>query len=309
MKDDEILHKWVNDELTDEELEVFKLRPEYDSLVDLYKNTESFVAPVFDDDAMLDAVLKTEKSTPAASESGRRVFLKSWMKYAVAAASIVLLAVWFLRPNNSSDALFEMAKGERTEGALPDGSTFVVNAESTLRYNSDSWTKDRSLQLHGEAFFEVKKGSKFTVNTPTGIVQVLGTQFNVWSRKNLLEVKCTSGKVAVLSASGTLLDELTKGQALRIKGNKVSEKWSTKADEKASWLKGISKLRKVPLQTVVDELSRQYDVTIDASKVDTKVIMSCNFQHKDLDLALKTSFAPLDIIFEKRDGVVYLMKK
>ena len=47
MKDDEILHKWVNGELSDEELKVFKLRPEYDSLVDLYKNTDNFLAPEF----------------------------------------------------------------------------------------------------------------------------------------------------------------------------------------------------------------------------------------------------------------------
>ena len=307
MKDDEILHKWVNDELTDEELKVFKLRPEYDSLVELYKNTDNFEAPDFDEQSILETVLKTEKTTVTSSEGGRRIFLKSWMKYA-AAASVLLLTSWFFWPKGSGDVVYEIAKGERKEGTLPDESRFVINAESTLSYNADSWASDRSLQLKGEAFFEVKKGSKFTVNTATGSVQVLGTQFNVWSRNGLLEVKCKSGKVAILSTSGTVLDELTKGQGLRIEGTKVIEKWPTEAGDNASWLNGISRFRKVPLQTVVDELSRQFNVEIDASKVDTKVIMSCNFQHKDLDLALKTSFAPLDIIFEKRGGVVYLMK-
>ncbi len=306
MKDDEILHKWIDGELTGEELEIFKLRPEYDSLVELYKNTDNFAVPDFDDQSMLEAVLKTDKSTRS-SELGRRIFLKSWMKYA-AAASVLILATWLFWPKSGAEVIYEMAKGERTEGTLPDGSHFVVNAESSLTYNADSWANDRSLQLKGEAFFEVKKGAKFTVNTPTGAVQVLGTQFNVWSRNGLLEVKCKSGKVAVLSTKGSVLDELTKGQALRIEGNKVSEKWPTQTGEDTSWLNGISRFRKVPLQTVVEELSRQFNVKIDASKIDAKVIMSCNFQHKDLDLALKTSFAPLNIIFEKRDGVVYLME-
>ena len=41
MINDEQLHKWVNGELSEEELIAFKLRPEYDSLVELYKNTSS----------------------------------------------------------------------------------------------------------------------------------------------------------------------------------------------------------------------------------------------------------------------------
>ena len=50
MINDEQLHKWVNGNLTNEELEVFKLRPEYDSLVELYENTEGLSVPNFDEE-------------------------------------------------------------------------------------------------------------------------------------------------------------------------------------------------------------------------------------------------------------------
>jgi transmembrane sensor len=44
---------------------------------------------------------------------------------------------------------------------------------------SDDWSKERTLSLEGEAFFEVQKGSKFSVVTSDGIVEVLGTSFDV----------------------------------------------------------------------------------------------------------------------------------
>jgi ferric-dicitrate binding protein FerR (iron transport regulator) len=40
-----------------------------------------------------------------------------------------------------------------------------------------------------EAYFQVKKGQTFSVNTTDGVVKVLGTHFNVKQRKNYFEVK------------------------------------------------------------------------------------------------------------------------
>ena len=62
MVNDEILHKWINEELTEEELQSFKLRPEYDSLVSLYKNTEGLAAPTFNGGVMLSEILKKREN-------------------------------------------------------------------------------------------------------------------------------------------------------------------------------------------------------------------------------------------------------
>jgi len=296
MKNDELLHKWINGTISNEELAIFKLRPEYESLVDLDKQTSQLSAPDFDETTMLGDILKKEKTvTPQPKETGRRVFLSTWIKYGVA-ASVLILASWFFFPRSSSDLVaYNLAKGERKEGTLPDQSTFILNAESRLTYDANNWANERTLKLSGEAFFEVQKGSTFKVITPNGTVQVLGTKFNVNSRKTTLEVICQSGKVAVLSTDGKKIDELNPTDAIRITNNQTSDKWQTQAAEKASWVDGISKFKKVPLANVLGELERQFDIEIQTNGVNVKEIISCNFQHKNLETALKTSLDPLNI--------------
>ncbi|MBI1227164.1 MAG: DUF4974 domain-containing protein [Bacteroidetes bacterium] len=306
MIDDELLHKWIHGELTETELETFKQRPEYDSLVKLYENTESLAAPAFDKAAMLSGILQKEKTNVPTQKMGRRVLLY-WAKYA-AAACLVLVAGWFVFSFFSRNVHFEMARGETTEGVLPDQSTFILNAESSLTYNKWSWKKERSLQLKGEAFFSVKPGATFTVNTPNGSVQVLGTKFNVWSRAGSLDVKCSQGKVAVLEKSGKLIAELKQYDAIRILPDLAPEKYQIPGEDDASWTRGITKLRNETLATVLQELERQFDVEIDAGGLDTTDVINCNFQHEDLALALQTALSPLGISFEIKGKKVLLKK-
>ena len=307
MTNDKILHKWINGELSETELETFKLRPEYASLVELYKNTEGLAAPAFKGEAMLSNILQKEKINTIPEKIGRRVFMSNWVKYA-AAASVLLIAGWFVFSFMGKQVSYKMAKGEKKEGVLPDQSMFVLNAESTLEYDKWSWKKERSLQLNGEAFFSVKPGSKFTVKTPTGNVQVLGTKFNVWSRGGILDVQCQHGKVVVLSENGELIDELKQFDAIHIEPGKAPEKYQVPSEDNASWTQGITKLRKVALAVVLQELERQFDVEIDAGNVDTTEIISCNFQHKNLDLALQTALSPLGVEHEIKERKVYLKK-
>ena len=307
MTNDELLHKWVNGKLTEAELEVFKQRPEYESLVELYKSTENLAAPSFDSDAMLSDILKKEKINTPTQKIGRRVFMANWAKYA-AAATVILIAGWFVFSLMGNKVSYEMAKGEKKEGVLPDQSMFVLNAESSLRYDKRNWKRKRRLSLQGEAFFSVKSGSKFTVETPIGSVQVLGTKFNVWSRNGILDVKCQHGKVAVLSENGQLIDELNQYDAIRIEPGKAPEKYQIPTEENASWTQGVTKLRKVSVAVVLKELERQFDVEIIAGDLNLEEIINSNFQHDDLELALQTALSQMNVSFEIKGRKVFLKK-
>jgi len=311
MKNDELLHKWINKTISNEELAVFKQRPEYDSLVEIYKNTEHLSAPSFDEDKMLTDILNEKKTPNVKTDEGKRVFLSNWMKYAAAAALLLFGLAWFLRSNAVSPSLggYATVSGEKIDGKLPDGSTFVLNAESDLDYKEYNWHKDRRIGLEGEAFFSVKKGSKFTVITPNGSVQVLGTKFNVRSRGKTLEVSCQEGKVAVLTKDGKEIDQLNPTDAIRIVDNQVNDKWKFQATEKASWVDGISKFKKVPLVVVLDELERQYEIEIKRNDIDTNEILSCNFQHENLELALKTTLGPLKVQHNINNSKVIVLQK
>lgn len=308
MIDDELLHKWVNKNLTADELEQFKLRPEYESLKELYDHTENLAAPEFDEDSMLSDILKQEKKIKPLPNRGRRVFLSNWVKYGVA-ASLLLLAVWFLLPREQPVS-FEIAQGQKVESELPDGSSFVLNAESKLSFFKDDWENDRSLRLKGEAFFKVKKGSTFKVETPNGAVQVLGTQFNVWSRGNTIEVKCKTGKVAVISVSGKTLKELTPNDAVRIVDDKIVKEWALPDVNQAdSWTSGIFRFKATSLENVLDELSRQFEVDFELNGVDVQEELTCNFQNSKLEDALKTTVATLGIQYEIKDNATVILSK
>ena len=94
------------------------------------------------------------------------------------------------------------AYGEVNTIQLPDGSEATLNGHSTLRY-ANSWVanKPREVWLDGEGYFSVKhqpNNQRFVVHTRAGFaVEVLGTKFTVYRRRDQARVVLLSGKVRV----------------------------------------------------------------------------------------------------------------
>ena len=301
MKNDELLHKWIEGTISDEELEAFKLRPEYESLVNLHRQTENLTTPSFDQYQMLTEIMATPKAVVEPLPVKRRTFLSTAMKFGLAAAALLLIGIFiWMQGNNQVSYIVE--KGSVQNGQLPDQSTFVLNAESELSYDNKKWKKERLIHLSGEAYFEVTKGSAFTVATELGTVKVLGTHFNVKVRNNILEVSCQEGKVGIQSKNGGEQTTISGNEAVRIVDGVLGEKWKQDTGAKASWVDGIFRFRNVSLQTVLDELERQYVIKINGQQVDTKAIISCNFQRDNMVLALRSALTPLGIKYRKVDA-------
>ncbi len=137
---------------------------------------------------------------PVISLSHRRSFL--WRSMA-AAVTLVLLAAsaywWFRQP-----LAYETAYGQIRSVTLPDGSRVTLNGHSRLTL-SRGWTDgtDREVSLEGEGYFQVKKTrqkNRFTVHTGKLDVEVLGTSFNVISRKYKTNVALQEGSIRVKSS-------------------------------------------------------------------------------------------------------------
>ena len=62
---------------------------------------------------------------------------------------------------------------------VPDGSTVVLNKGAKLEYGNN-FNKNRTLELTGEAYFNVAKNESnpFVINVGTSKVKVLGTRNN-----------------------------------------------------------------------------------------------------------------------------------
>ena len=89
--------------------------------------------------------------------------------------------------------------GQRSNIFLPDGSTVILAAESSISYLSEFPGKERRVELEGEAFFEVIDDPlrPFSVISGKVVTTALGTSFNINSFDEDVQVSLVSGKVLV----------------------------------------------------------------------------------------------------------------
>lgn len=213
----------------------------------------------------------------------------TWLSMAASLALLVSL-VFFL--NQDSLQSFETAYGERETIELPDGSTVFLNAGSSIEFDADNWVKERLVELEGEAFFQVKKGKNFSVQSSNGLVQVLGTSFNVRNRKGLYQVSCKTGKVRVSNEKGEQI--LTPGLRTELLNYKMTSPEKCTLNQIDSWIDGgVYHFDNIPLVEALKEIERQYNVTIDSSSISPSLMVNADVNLTNVNEALEvlcTSF-------------------
>jgi transmembrane sensor len=223
------------------------------------------------------------------------------------AASLALL--FFIAP------LFEGKLKEDTTGfaetqrvILPDGSIVVMNAKSQIKYKEVKFDGNREVYLEGEAFFEVKKGEKFVVRTPLGIVEVLGTSFNIFSRAGEMMVQCYTGKVAVNFNGMEDSYILTPGQQVSNQDKHQTKGFDLASDK--NWRNGYFYFEETPLSAVLEELSRQYNLKeIKAASEVKNQLYTGYFQKGDLQAAIQSVCLPLQLEGRVSDSILILTRK
>lgn len=221
------------------------------------------------------------------------------------AAAIVIIAVVIGWPK--SRVIRQMADAGQTKTVvLPDQSVMILNASSTVEY-ADDWSDKRVLKLEGEAFFEVKKGSNFSVITPSGIVEVLGTSFDVFARQEKFRVECFTGKVRVSSGVGKV--EITPGYAAELSNGALDI--SGFDSNESDWRKGEFHLKSEPFMHVVNEIERQYNVRIQCNDIPENALPTVYFT-KDItpiEDVLNQLCKPFNLTFERSaDNVINISK-
>lgn len=288
MEKDNLLHKWLNNEATSEELEQLKADPEYASYIQIANGSAGFETPEMNANANFEAISKQIK--PIYQLRKPNAFSMVWK---VAAVFALVFAGYFYYATLDTTIKTEIAQTESF--SLPDGSTVSLNSGSKITYNKKNWDHSRELSLNGEAFFKVTKGNKFSVKTPEGIVTVLGTQFNVSTRDGLFAVACYEGLVSV--AYNDTLIKLPAGKKIQIENGKLILDKTTD-NPLPVWLQDESSFENAPLQRVVKELERQYAVKISLENVDLTKRYSGSFTHKNLEVALRSICEPLQLHYK-----------
>ena len=177
---------------------------------------------------------------------------KEWGKVMLVTA-ISLGSLFYLYTINFGGELYKTKSGEQRIVALPDGSKAHLAPESILRvkYGEDL----REVNLAGDAFFEVKEGMPFTVNTSEGKLEVVGTSFSVEARNALL-VACATGKVKVTRKTDETV--LTSGFAVSNTAVGLSKVSSIPIDAIAPWRSGRLLLKGLSVAEVAKNVERYY---------------------------------------------------
>lgn len=153
----------------------------------------------------------------------------------------------------------ETSRGEHTVVSLPDRSTVTMNAESKLTYKPLEWFISKKVTLKGEAFFEVNPGRQFCVQSGRARVQVLGTTFNVYARAEKYRITCLTGRVEVHAGSESVVLNPNMQAVFNENMNVNSDVVSSTA---TGWIQGKFVFVKTPLQEVIAEVERQYNITV-----------------------------------------------
>jgi len=242
---------------------------------------------------------KIQKKIEAKNSTTQPKVFHLW-KYVVVAASLLLFfglyQVFYFSNNVSTNyGLTEIV-------TLKDNSRVTLNSKSKLSYpNFFKW--NRTLKLDGEAFFEVQKGSKFTVETSLGKVTVLGTKFNVTSFNDYFEVVCYEGKVKVENNTKTVI--LTRGESVRVY-EKTFENWAQNNAEKPQWISGESSFKNVPIKYVLNKFEMQFNTKVKYPENISKIKFTGSFTNKNIETALKTICVPLNLNYKINEENIIL---
>ena len=292
---DQLLDKWLNGKLSPSEMEALKADPVFME----YLKIDSFMKRLDVPSQESSEGLKALK-TALESKKKKTIFrLQPWMK--VAAAAIIIFAVSYFY-NASLSENFSTQLAESVQFYLPDSSQVILNENSKLSFQESTWDQNRNLSLDGEAYFEVRKGATFEVNTEHGTVTVLGTKFNIFDRNEQFEVVCYEGSVGV-RFNETYLELLPGDVAVLKEGLLISEKNHT---SKPSWIKNESSFEDTSLSLVLAELKSIYSVNIITENIDVDLHYTGSFTNLDLETALETITLPMGLRYSIENKNVIL---
>lgn len=299
MEEDYKLAKWLNNELTTEELAEFKQNPDFALYEKIKENSARLKAPEFDEDKMINKIVSNKKATKVVK------LQQNWLAR-IAAVLVIGLGLYFAYENNNvtyygATDLVPIIK-------LPDNSEVTLNNNSEIEYQKWFWNSNRKIDLKGEAYFKVAKGKTFEVNTNLGKVTVLGTQFNVNSEDNTFEVTCYEGKVKVNYKNQELI--LTKGMLVTFDNDSKTEGKTTLSMPKWASEEIEISFTNQNLKTIIADIEKTYNVIIKTNTITSEQLFTGKLPSNNLDVALQIIASTYHLQIKKSNETSFeLVKK
>jgi ferric-dicitrate binding protein FerR (iron transport regulator) len=151
--------------------------------------------------------------------------------------------------------------------ALSDGTVVWLNAESSLRYPVVFNGDDRTVEITGEAYFEVAKvpGKKFYVKSAALTTEVLGTHFNVntYNDEASMTVTLLEGSIRVSAKDNIHAVQLHPGQQAEVSNSAAIRVLdNVDLEEVMAWKNEYFMMKATSLASLMRQMARWYDVEV-----------------------------------------------
>ena len=306
-EENEAIIRWLEGELSDRDLK--EILPEIDVLAyrQIIDEVDNWVPD--HEEEVFDVRLITGTPKQQEKQEETRVRRLNPVSYLSIAASVVILIVAGFFALEYINTTTHLADNKPMEIVLPDGqSKVILSPGSEITWTKDDWNEtQRSMEITGKAYFDVSKGSPFTVKNSNGQVEVLGTQFEVSGFDESFIVACYEGKVMATAMNDQQLI-LTAGEESHYFDGEWAEKRPTNGGN-PTWLQSFMNFESVDLKEVIAKLEKTYDIRIITNKVDINQKFSGRVPTDDLDVALNVTFDVFNISYELKDSTLYLDNK
>jgi len=299
--DDIFLSRWLNNELSEDELNKFKSSEHYNTYVKIISGTDKLKAPVYNLEEAFSAI--KEKRTSYTNKT-TNTFRKVKWQYGIAASVILLIGI-FTYFNFFNMTIYSSDFGERLAFELPDGSKVLLNSKSTIKFNKYNWDTNRTLELKGEAYFDVEKGNKFTVETSQGEVSVLGTEFNVKAITDLFKVSCYEGKVKVKDYTDSSVRNLTPSLGYQNITNNTPIVLNFE-NTRPEWMNQQSAFKSTPIKYVFIALEKQYGLQFVYDHFNDSILFTGSFPNNNKEIALKTVLKSVNLKYTIQGNSIIL---
>ena len=203
---------------------------------------------------------------------------------------------------------YQTAIGGQALQTLADGSVIFLNTDTRLKVDYSEQSRKIFL-LQGEAHFDVESdpARPFEVYAGSGMVRAVGTAFSVHLANNEIEVQVSEGKVdlagvkpdTLITKGARLLGapvkhsepeplgSLEAGQTAVFEQGKINELQTLDQSELArqqSWRSGLLTFKGEPLSSVVTEINRYTDITVEIADAELeKIQVGGRFKVSDID--------------------------
>jgi len=201
------------------------------------------------------------------------------LKYAASIAVLIAGFVFLYQNLNTKSAPVSdveiiqkiTTSGQKSTIMLSDGSKVTLNSASVIKYPKQFSVNSRTIQLDGEAFFEVAKDQSrpFTVIANQVSTTALGTSFNIKSSVKGLKVSLATGKVVVSNAKSKRDKKyfLTSGEAVSFNhsdGRVLQSTFDFKKD--LLWKEGVLYFDNAEFNEMMQKLESWYGVSIEVQE-------------------------------------------